>query len=349
MNTNLKELCDLIEGTITVGELNLPITGFSSIKEAESGEITFLGNARYASSLKKSKASAVIVDEQFTDIPEGIAVIRVNNPTLKFSLIIDKFGPQKQPFIPGIHPTAVMGANTTYNPKKVYIGPCAIIEDGVEIGDGTSINGGVFIGRNAKIGNDCLIHANAVIKDRCVLGNRVIIHSCTVIGSDGFGYEFAVGKHLKIDQVGIVQIDDDVEVGSCTTIDRARFGRTWIGEGTKIDNLVQIAHNVITGKHCILVSQVGISGSTRLGNYVTLAGQTGVAGHLNITDQVTMLGRSGVTKDIDEPGAYMGYPTKPLMEGRRYLAYPSKVPSIIERLKVMEEKVKQLESKLTEI
>lgn len=348
MKTNLKELSDLTAGSIAKGDHNLSITGFNSIQEAESGEITFLGNSRYASFLKKSKASAILVDEQFGDFPEGMAVIRVNNPTLQFSLIINKFGPQKQPFQPGFHPTAVIGVGTKLDPARVYVGPCAVIEDGAEIGDGSSIHGGAFIGRDARVGNDCLIHANAVIKERCVLGNRVIIHSGAVIGSDGFGYEFTGGRHLKIDQVGIVQIDDDVEVGSCATIDRARFGRTWIGEGTKIDNLVQIAHNVITGKHCILVSQVGISGSTRLGNYVTLAGQTGVAGHLNIADQVTLLGRSGVTKDITKSGAYMGYPTKPLMEGRRFLVYPSKVPNIIERLKGMEQRVKQLELKLSE-
>ncbi|WP_172683303.1 UDP-3-O-(3-hydroxymyristoyl)glucosamine N-acyltransferase [Verrucomicrobium spinosum] len=185
-----------------------------------------------------------------------------------------------------------------------------------------------------------------MIKDRCILGDRVIIHSGAMIGTDGFGYEFSNGRHLKIDQVGIVQLDDDVEVGSCTTIDRARFGRTWIGEGSKIDNLVQIAHNVITGKHCLIVSQVGISGSTRLGDYVTMAGQVGVAGHLKIGDKITVMAKSGITKDLSESGVYTGYPAKPLMEGRRALTYPGRVPEILDRLKAMEKRVQELEARL---
>ncbi|MEZ0276262.1 MAG: UDP-3-O-(3-hydroxymyristoyl)glucosamine N-acyltransferase, partial [Roseimicrobium sp.] len=195
------------------------------------------------------------------------------------------------------------------------------------------------------LGLKCVIHTNAVIKERCKLGNRVVIHSGAIIGTDGFGYELSDGKHVKIDQVGIVQLDDDVEVGSCTTIDRARFGRTWIGEGTKIDNLVQIAHNCVIGKHCIIVAQVGISGSTRLGNFVTMAGQVGVAGHLHIGDQVTFLAKSGVTKDHLEPGAYTGFPARPLLEGRRMLAYPARVPELLDRMRELEDRLEALDGK----
>jgi UDP-3-O-[3-hydroxymyristoyl] glucosamine N-acyltransferase len=176
------------------------------------------------------------------------------------------------------------------------------------------------------------------------LGNRVTIHSGSVIGSDGFGYEMFEGRHVKIEQVGIVQIEDDVEIGSCTTIDRARFGRTLIGEGTKIDNLVQIGHNCVLGKHCIIVSQTGISGSTRIGNHVTMGGQVGVAGHLVIGDKVMLLAKSGVTKSIPEPGAYTGYPAKPLMEGRKMLTYPARVPELMERIKKLERRLAVLES-----
>ncbi|MEY4484791.1 MAG: UDP-3-O-(3-hydroxymyristoyl)glucosamine N-acyltransferase [Verrucomicrobiota bacterium] len=347
MKTNLQELSALTGGTIAAGDHELPITGFNSIQEAEPGDITFLGNSRYAPALAKSKASAVLVDEQFNELPEGMAVIRVDNPTLQFSRIIKRFGPQILPFTPGVHPSAVISPTAKFDPAKVFVGPCVTIDDEAEIGDGSSINAGTSIGRGAKLGTDCFLHARVVVNERCLLGNRVILHSGAVVGSDGFGYEFTAGRHQKIDQVGIVQIDDDVEIGACATIDRARFGRTWIGEGTKIDNLVQIAHNVVIGKHCLIVSQTGISGSTHLGNYVTLAGQVGVAGHLQIADQVLLLAKSGVTKSITQPGAYTGYPAKPLMEGRRALASPAKIPDIIQRLKAMEQRVVELEAKLS--
>ena len=344
MKATLQEVATLVGGTVTAGDAAMVLTGFSSIAEAESGDITFLGNPRYAPALKKSRASAVLVDETFQDIPASMAVIRVVNPTLKFSAIIEQYGPPKRAFAPGVHPTAVISATAKLNRDAVAVGPYAVIEDDVVIGDGSSIGAGACIEAGARLGEGCAIHPNVVIKHRCLIGNRVILHSGTVIGSDGFGYELQNGRHMKIDQVGIVQIDDDVEIGSCTTIDRARFGRTWIGEGTKIDNLVQIGHNCIIGKHCILCGQVGISGSTRLGDYVVMAGQVGVAGHLNIGNQVTFLAKSGVTKDHLEPGAYTGYPAKPLLEGRRLMTYPARVPELIDRIKELEERVAALDN-----
>lgn len=346
MNILLKELATLLEGNITQGDPNLLITGFGSIQEAEPGDITFLGNPRYAPALKKSRASVLLTGEDFHDIPESMAVIRVANPTLQFSLVIQKFGAPKREFHAGIHPTAVISETAKLNRERVYVGPHVVIEDDVEIGDGTAVHAGSFIGQGSRLGEGCLLHAHAVIKDRCLIGNRVIIHSGAMIGTDGFGYEFSGGRHVKIDQVGIVQLDDDVEIGGCTTIDRARFGRTWIGEGTKIDNLVQIAHNVAVGKHCLIVAQVGTAGSTRLGNYVVLAGQVGVGGHLNIGDKITVMAKAGVTKDLTAPGSYTGFPARPLMEGRRVLAYPGRVPEILDRLKAMEKRVQELEGKL---
>lgn len=345
MNITLQQVAALTQGSLIIGEPDSTITGFSSIKEAEPGDVTFLGNARYANDLKKSKASAVIALPDFTTAPAGMAVIQSENPTLAFSAIIKEFGPQKKVFAPGVHATASVSADAKFDSTKVYVGPNAVIEDGADIGDGTLVHGGAYIGPDAKIGKDCVIHANAVIKDNCLLGDRVIIHSGAVIGADGFGYQFSGGKQLKIEQVGRVQIDDDVEIGSCTTIDRARFGRTWIGEGTKIDNLVQIAHNVIIGKHCVIVALVAIAGSARIGNYVTIAGQVGVGGHLNVCDQVVLLARSGVTKDIAEPGYYMGFPTKPLMEGRRVVALQAKQPEIFQRIKTLEKRLAELEAK----
>lgn len=345
MKITLAELASLIRGEILSGDPALKITGFSSIAEAEPGDVTFLGNSRYAPKLKQSRASALLADGTLEALPGHMAVIHVANPQLAFAEVVERFGPQPQVFRPGIHPTAIIADSAKLNRDKIFVGPHAVIEEEAEVGDGSSIHANACIGRRAKLGVDCTIYASATIKERCLLGNRVIVHSGTVIGSDGFGYEMKDGRHKKIAQVGIVQIDDDVEVGSCSTIDRARFGRTWIGEGTKIDNLVQIAHNCVIGKHCILCALVGISGSTRVGDNVTMAGQVGVAGHLNIASNVILLAKSGVTKDIPEPGTYTGYPAKPLIEGRRMLMYPAKVPEILKRLRELEARVKQLEGK----
>jgi len=342
VKATLEQIAGLAQGTIASGDPAMPVTGFNTIDMAEPGEVTFFGNPRYLSKLKKSRASAVLAPLHFVDAPAGMAVIGVENPTLAFEVIVDHFGPPRLRVRPGVHRSAVIGAGVKWNRENVFVGGNAVIEEGAEIGDGCEIHAGAFIGREARLGPHCVVHANAVIKHRCVLGSRVIIHSGSVIGSDGFGYELKDGRHVKIEQVGIVQIDDDVEIGSCTTVDRARFGRTWIGEGTKIDNLVQIAHNCIIGKHCVICGQVGISGSTRLGDYVVMAGQVGVAGHLTIGSQVTFLAKSGVTKDYPEPGAYTGYPAKPLIEGRRILAYPARVPAILERLRAIEERLKEL-------
>lgn len=341
----LQKLTELVGGTLSLGDPESVITGLNSILYAVPGEVTFLGNARYLPALKTTQAAASLVAEDFIaeDAPAGLALIRVKNPTLAFSSIIRFFGPAAIEFTPGVHASAVIAADVTFDPSKVSIGPNVVIESGTQIGEGCTLHAGVYIGRGVKLGTGCVIHANVVIKEYCVLGNRVILHSGSVIGSDGFGYEFVNGQHQKIDQVGIVQIDDDVEIGSCATIDRARFGRTWIGAGSKIDNLVQIGHNCVLGKHCIIVSQTGISGSTRLGNYVTMGGQVGVAGHLEIGDKVMFFAKSGVTKSILEAGAYTGFPARPLMEGRKMLSLPAKIPDLLERVRTLEKKLAALE------
>ncbi|MBL9180882.1 MAG: UDP-3-O-(3-hydroxymyristoyl)glucosamine N-acyltransferase [Verrucomicrobiaceae bacterium] len=350
MSTTLQHLSDLVGGQIVRGEPTLAVSGLNAITEAQAGEITFLGNPRYMPALKTTQASAALVAADFaalSEVPEGLALIRVENPTLAFSSVIRHFGPPPREGSFGVDSTASVSSKAIFDPQKVSIGPCAVIEDDVRIGDGTIIHAGAFVGHGAQIGEDCVLHPNATVRERCVLGNRVILHCGCVIGADGFGYELVKGRHQKIDQVGIVQLDDDVEIGACTTIDRARFGRTWIGEGTKIDNLVQIGHNCVTGKHCIIVSQTGISGSTRLGDYVTMGGQVGVAGHLEIASQVMLLAKSGVTKSLTEPGAYTGFPAKPLLEGRRMLALPAKIPDLIERVRELEKKIADLEAKTT--
>ncbi len=342
----LLDLATLVGGTLEQGDPTALVIGLNSLSEAAEGDISFLGNPRYAPQLRTTKASAVLVAQDFADELPHKGLIKVVNPTLAFSAVIKFFGPQVRPFVPGVHPTAVIADSARFDRSQVYVGPHTVIEDEVEMGPGSAIHAGAFVGFGVRLGEGCIVHANAVIKDHCVLGKRVTIHSGSIIGSDGFGYETVKGQHLKIEQVGIVQLDDDVEIGSCTTIDRARFGRTHIGAGTKIDNLVQIAHNVSTGRGCILVSQVGISGSTRLGNYVVMGGQVGVAGHLEIGDQVTFLAKSGVTKNVTDAGAYTGYPARPLIEGRRMMMYPGRVPELMDRVKELEKKLVELEKRL---
>lgn len=339
-----QRLAELVKGELVQGDPAGVITGLNSISEASPGEVTFLGNMRYFSAMKTTRATAALVPKDFTDSLEDIALIKVENPTSAFSHVIRHFRPGTKPQAPGIHPTAVVAPTAVLEPAKVSIGACAVVEDDAVIGDGTVIHAGCFVGQGVRMGENCVLHANVTIKERCVLGNRVTIHSGTVIGTDGFGYDFNKGRHEKIEQMGIVQIDDDVEIGSCTTIDRARFGRTHIGTGTKIDNLVQIAHNVVIGRHCIIISQVGIAGSTRVGDYVTMAGQVGVAGHLEIASQVTILAQSGVSKSLTKPGAYTGFPAKPVMEGRRLTMLPGRIPEMLERLKALEEKLAAFET-----
>ena len=193
-----------------------------------------------------------------------------------------------------------------------------------------------YVGRDVLIGEDCLLHSRVTVADRCSLANRVILHSGVVIGSDGFGFELFGGKHVKIPQVGIVQVDDDVEIGSNTTVDRARFGRTWIQEGTKIDNLVQIAHNVVIGRHCLIVAQVGISGSTRLGDYVTLAGQVGVVGHIEIGDHAVVGAQSGISKSVPGKEFYMGTPAVPAGVYREQVALIRRLSKLTERVQALE-------------
>jgi UDP-3-O-[3-hydroxymyristoyl] glucosamine N-acyltransferase len=341
---NHQRLAELVGGELVQGDPEGVVTGLNSINEAVAGEVTFLGNARYLPALKTTKATAIIVGPDFAEPMEGVALIKVANPTFAFSSVIRHFGPPARDFAAGVHPTASVSSKASFDPQKVSIGPCVVIGDDVVIGDGTTIHAGVVIGDGARIGEDCLLHANSTVADRCVLGNRVILQSGCVIGSDGFGYEFVKGRHVKIDQVGIVQIDDDVEIGASTTVDRARFGRTWIGAGTKIDNQVQIAHNVIIGKHCIIVAHVALAGSVRMGDYVTLAGQVAIGGHLEVCSQVTVLAKSAVTKSITEPGAYTGYPAKPLMEGRRIVASQARIPELLDRVRTLEKRLAALDA-----
>lgn len=311
------------------------IHGVAAISEAGEGDVTFFGNAKYLAALKKSQATAALVPMDFSEAIPSVA-IRVANPSLAFAQLIERFKPAPVRFSPGVHPTAVIGRDVVLG-SEVSIQPYVVIEDGAKIGDRTVVGAHGYVGHGAVVGDDCHFHARVTIGARCVVGQRVIIHSGAVLGSDGFGFEFVQGRHVKIPQIGIVQVDNEVEIGANCTIDRARFGRTWIQEGVKIDNLVQVAHNVVIGKHCILVAQVGVSGSTKLGNYVTLAGQVGVVGHIEIGDQAIVGAQSGVSKSLAAKGTYMGSPAVPAKEWREQVSQIHRLERLVARLRKIEQ------------
>ncbi len=332
----VQELAALVGGQFVSGAGDAaPVTGGAAIADAGEGHVTFFGNAKYLPQLKTSRATAALVPLDFSEVIPPVA-IRVENPSLAFAQLLEKFAPEPVRFAPGVHPTAVIGRDVVFG-ENVSIQPFVVIEDGARIGAETILGAHSYIGHGASVGATCQLAPRVTIGARCIVGNRVIIHSGAVLGSDGFGFEMSGGRHVKIPQTGIVQIDDDVEIGANVTIDRARFGRTWIQEGTKIDNLVQIAHNVVIGRHCLIVSQAGISGSTRLGNYVTLAGQVGVVGHIEIGDQTIVAAQSGVSKSLGPKQVVFGYPAMPLREAKEQLARIGRLPKLYERVKKLEQ------------
>ena len=338
MTVSLHELATLLEAELVTGSPSSVITGFASLKDARPGDLSFFHDLRYQDQMDSTQASAVLVPRTWVATDVTAAVLRVENPSRAFERVVEAFGVQPPAFQPGIHPTAVVPASLVARGALVSVGANAVIEEGAEVGDGAVIGPGCFVGENATIGAGTYLHANVSVHHASVIGKNVILHSGAVIGADGFGYAFEGGRHRKIRQAGIVQIDDDVEIGACSTIDRARFGCTHIGEGTKIDNLVHIAHNVVIGKHCIIVAGTGIAGSARVGDYVVIAAQCGIAGHVTVGSGCTLSGRTGVTKDIP-PGRvqYMGFPALPAMEERRRLAAIKRLPQLRARVKKLEE------------
>lgn len=336
MEISLEQLATLSGGVAEPGNDAVKLTGFSALKEAGPGDFSFFGNERYLPDLRTTKASAVLVPAGFAETIPGVALVRVENPSAAFADVVKQFLPPPRAFHPGIHPSAVIDPATVLDPSKVCIKAGAIIEAGVEIGEGTEIGAGGFVGEGTQIGRNCLLHPRVTLYHHTVLGDRVCLHAGVVLGADGFGYEFIDGCHRKIDQVGIVQIDDDVEIGANTTIDRARFGKTWIRQGAKIDNQVQIGHNVVLGRHCVVVAQVGIAGSTSIGDYTVIAAQAGIAGHLELGPQLVIGARAGVTKSILEKGHYMGYPAGPAAEVRKQWVHVRKIGGLLQRVSTLE-------------
>jgi len=335
MTFTLQQLATTSGGEL-VGDPSLQIMGAASLGDATPGEISFFANRKYVALLRKTRASAVFVPPDFTE-PITLAQIRVANPIKAFEQVVVKFAPKPITFAPGIHPTAVVDPSAQIG-KCVSIQPHAVIESGARIGDDTIIGAGSYIGHETVIGPGCLIYPRVTIRERSRIGSRVIIHSGAVIGADGFGFEMVDGRQQKIQQLGIVQIDDDVEIGANTTVDRARFGQTWIQEGVKIDNLVQIAHNVVIGKNSVIVAQTGISGSTRVGERVMMGGQVGIVGHLEIGDGTAIGAQSGVSKSLPG-GVWFGSPAVPLGEAKQQIAWIHRLGKLFARVKEIEKKL----------
>jgi UDP-3-O-[3-hydroxymyristoyl] glucosamine N-acyltransferase len=337
LTLTLQEIATLVGGEL-LGDGKTQITGAASLAEATPGEISFFANPRYAAQLRKTQASALFVPTDFNE-PTAPVQIRVSQPPKAFEQVVLKFAPRPVEFAPGVHPTAVVDPGAKIG-SNVSIQPKAVIEADVSIGDGTIIGAGSYIGHGTNIGPNCKIYPNVTIRERTKIGSRVVIHSGAVIGADGFGFEMVAGNQQKVPQLGIVQIDDDVEIGANTTVDRARFGRTWIQQGVKIDNLVQVAHNVVIGRGSIIVAQAGIAGSSRLGDQVILAGQVGVVGHIEVGDNVIVGAQTGVSKSLPAgSGAWLLSPAVPLRDAKEQIARVHSLGKIVSRLKALEKKL----------
>lgn len=336
----LQEIAGLI-GARILGNPQVEITGVSSITEAGPGDITFLASKRYLDEIYRTKASAVIVKEELKDLPVNMLV--VENPLLAFAKVLEVF--HKRPSRPpGISNKAIIGQDVVFGPD-VTIYPSVYIDDNVTIGKGVTIFPHVYIGHGVSIGDDSTIYPNVTIRENVTVGRRVIIHPGAVIGADGFGYVAEGGIHHKIPQIGGVIIGNDVEVGANVTIDRAMIGNTVIGNGTKIDNLVQIGHNVKIGKNCIIVAQVGIGGSAEISDGVILAGQVGVKDHVKIGRNVMVGAKSGVLNDIPDGQVVTGLIAIPHKAWLRSQGIYKKLPEYIRRLQELEKKVKNLTKK----
>jgi UDP-3-O-[3-hydroxymyristoyl] glucosamine N-acyltransferase len=342
MKKRLKELAEWVGGTV-VGDGEVEISGVAAIEEARPGEITFVANPKYLQKLDKTDATAVIVSPEVlqTDKP----LLRVTNPYLAYAKILTLFS-YKTYKAKGIDPNVWISPATELG-QELTIYPFVHIGDRCRIGDRVTLYPGVYIGEESSIGEESILYSNVSIYPRTAIGKRVILHSGVVVGSDGFGYVKEGRKNVKIPQVGTVEIEDDVEIGANTTIDRGALGKTIIRRGVKIDNLVQVAHSVVIGEDSILCAQVGISGSTKIGSNVTLAGQVGMVDHIEIGDNVTVVAQSGVMNDLPANQAYTGTPSMPHRDFLRMAAVLPKLPEMRKTLLQIEKRLKRLEEAIS--
>jgi UDP-3-O-[3-hydroxymyristoyl] glucosamine N-acyltransferase len=325
------EIARVLAGEV-IGDPTLVLKGFAPADRAQAGDLTFAENENYFARAEQSAAAAVIVDGDYTSA--GKTLLRVQNARVAFAKVLPLFFPEKG-FAPGIHPTALVAPTAQIDPS-VHVGPYCVIGEKVRIGPRSVLQAANQVGANCLLGEAVNLFPNVVLYPGTELGSRVRIHSGTVIGSDGFGYVLDKGIHLKVPQIGNVIVRDDVEIGANVTVDRGALGPTIIGRGTKIDNLVQVGHNVTIGENCLLVSQAGIAGSSRLGNYVILAGQAGVAGHLKIGNRVSVAAQGGVMNHIPDGEKWLGSPAQPDRQAKRQIIAIQKLPELLRRVAELE-------------
>lgn len=339
MNITVRQLAEWVRGEV-LGDPELAITNARTLTEAQPGDITFVESERNLHAWHNSKASAAVVP---ASVPvNGRPVIRVADPLMAFADIVRHLRARPEEasrdISPGayVHPTAKLAAG-------VSVGPLAVIGEGAELGENCVVHGGATVGRFCKIGRDVTIHPRVVLYDDCVIGDRVILHAGAVIGADGFGYRTANGKHHKVPQLGWVELEEDVEIGANSTVDRGTFGPTRIGAGTKIDNLVMIGHNCQIGKHNLFCSQAGIAGSCVTGDYVVLAGQAGIADHVTIGAMAVIGAQAGVPADLPGDQQYLGTPATPVKEMARVFASLRRLPEMREEMKQLRKRLESLE------
>jgi UDP-3-O-[3-hydroxymyristoyl] glucosamine N-acyltransferase len=348
----VKHIAAMLEGDV-VGDDSIQISGVAKIEEAKAGMLSFIANPKYEKYIETTTASAVLVSRNFdhtkySKLPP--AVIKLDDPYSSFVVAIGNFIQRKKDIEPGIHPTAVIHPSATIG-VNCSIGAYTVIGERVEIGDSVKIFPHVVIGNDVKVGENCLFYPQVTIREECIIGNRVIIQSGAVIGGDGFGFAPKRDKtYQKIPQLGIVVLEDDVEIQSNVCIDRATLGETRIHRGTKIDNLVQIAHNVSVGEDTVIAAQAGIAGSTKIGNRNMIAGNVAITGHIFTADEVKIGGHSGVSKNLDVPGeTYIGYPAKEARKWRRIEGATRQLLDLLVEVREMQKKIQNLEDELTKL
>jgi UDP-3-O-[3-hydroxymyristoyl] glucosamine N-acyltransferase len=338
----LKDIADHLNGQL-FGPPDLSITSPAKIEEASAGQITFIANPKYLKFLETTQASAIIVDKTVTDV--RIPHIRVPNAYASFTILLKLFEDLNYSSFRGISDNAFVDSSATIA-GNASIAPLAYIGPNVKIDENTVIFPGVVLLQNVNVGKNCRIYPNVSVRENCKIGDRVILHNGVVVGSDGFGFAPQDGKYIKIPQLGNVVIENDVEIGANTTIDRATLGSTIVKRGTKLDNLIQIAHNVVIGEDTVIAAQTGISGSAEIGNHVTIGGQVGIAGHLKITDEVMIAAQSGISKDVKEKTVLFGSPAVPIMQRKRIDVSLRHLPEMVKRMQVLEKEVAALRSEL---
>ena len=342
MEQTLGVLAQRLNGQI-IGDDTMCIRGINTLEAVQAGELAFVEDVRYLAQAIASNASAVLVPFAITQL-NGKSGIRVPHPNLAFAQLLDWFYPSFSLAL-GVHPSAVIGANVQVG-ASVFIGPHAVIGNQASVGQRTIVESGVHVGHGVTIGDDCLIGPNVVIYDRTQIGHRVRIHGGSVIGGDGFGYVFHEGRHVKVPQVGNVIIEDDVEIGCNVCVDRATLGSTMIRRGTKIDNLVQIAHNNHIGSHVIIAGQVGFSGSVRVGDYSMFGGKAGVVDHVTIGDHVQVGAASVVTKSVPPGEIVWGFPAKPIRSAKHEMASLARLPTLLKRIVALTGRFRAAEERL---